>query len=168
MRRAGDIWKLGPYRLLCADARSPEAVAKLMNGVQATMMFTDPPYNMPIDGHVSGLGRFKHREFEVAAGEMDETAFTEFLRQTLAAAATQLKDGAIAFVCMDWRHMRELLFWQRPANVSRTLNSKDGANPPSHRSPVQMNWLPSEHERGRSVMENSKKAKAGLISPVIA
>lgn len=107
--RAGDIWKLGPHRLLCADARLPEWVAKLMDGTQATMMFTDPPYNVPIDGHVSGLGRFKHREFEVAAGEMDQAAFTEFLRQTLAAAATQLKDGAIAFVCMDWRHMREVL-----------------------------------------------------------
>ncbi|WP_318580451.1 DNA-methyltransferase [Ochrobactrum sp. AN78] len=107
--RAGNIWKLGPHRLLCADSRSPEAVAKLMNGVQATMMLTDPPYNVPIDGHVSGLGRFKHREFEVAAGEMTEAAFTESLRQTPAAAATQLKDGAIAFVCMDWRHMREVL-----------------------------------------------------------
>lgn len=80
-----------------------------MNGVQATIMFNDPPYNVPIDGHVSGLGRFKHREFEVAAGEMDEAAFTEFLHQTHVAATTQLKDGAIALVCMDWRHMREVL-----------------------------------------------------------
>ncbi len=107
--RAGDIWKLGPHRLLCGDARSPEAVAKLMDGTQATMLFTDPPYNVPIDGHVTGLGRFKHREFEVAAGEMDEVAFTGFLRQTLSAAAQPLKDGAIAYVCMDWRHMREVL-----------------------------------------------------------
>jgi DNA modification methylase len=62
-----------------------------------------------IDGHVSGLGRNKHREFAHASGEMDEDAFTVFLTQSLKAAASQLKDGAIAYICMDWRHMRELL-----------------------------------------------------------
>ena len=64
---------------------------------------------MPIDGHVTGLGRIKHREFALASGEMDETAFTAFLRDSLEAAASQLMDGAIAYVCMDWRHMREVL-----------------------------------------------------------
>lgn len=64
---------------------------------------------MPIDGHVSGLGRIKHREFALASGEMDETSFAAFLKESLGAAASQLNDGAIAYVCMDWRHMRELL-----------------------------------------------------------
>lgn len=107
--RLGDIWQLGPHRLLCADARSPDEIGRLLDGECATMMFTDPPYNVPIDGHVSGLGRIKHREFELASGEMDKAAFTEFLQQTLGAAASHLTDGAIAYVCMDWRHMRELL-----------------------------------------------------------
>jgi DNA modification methylase len=73
------------------------------------MLFTDPPYNVPIDGHVNGLGKVKHREFELASGEMDEDAFTQFLTESLQAAAAPMKDGAIAFVCMDWRHMRELI-----------------------------------------------------------
>jgi hypothetical protein len=104
--RAGDLWLLGPHRLLCGDARSKSDVARLCGGKQATLLFTDPPYNVPIDGHVTGLGRIRHREFALASGEMDEAAFTEFLTDSLEAAASQLTDGAIAFVCMDWRHMR--------------------------------------------------------------
>jgi len=72
-------------------------------------VFTDPPYNVPIDGHVSGLGATKHREFAFASGEMSKDAFTEFLTITLGHAAGACKDGAIAFVCMDWRHLGELL-----------------------------------------------------------
>ena len=107
--RAGDLWHLGPHRLLCGDARSHEEVARLCAGGASDLLFTDPPYNVPIAGHVSGLGRVKHREFAVASGEMDTAAFTDFLRSSLGAAASQLRDGAIAFVCMDWRHMGELL-----------------------------------------------------------
>ncbi len=107
--RPGDLWQLGPHRLLCGDARSHDDVSKLCAGREAGLLFTDPPYNVPIAGHVSGLGRVKHREFAVASGEMDEASFTAFLRDTLGVAATQLRDGAIAFVCMDWRHMGELL-----------------------------------------------------------
>jgi hypothetical protein len=64
---------------------------------------------VPIDGHVTGLGRIRHREFALASGEMDEASFTEFLTDSLGAAASQLTEGAIAYVCMDWRHMREVL-----------------------------------------------------------
>lgn len=107
--RPGDVWRLGPHRLLCGDARSHADVQRVCDGKQARLLFTDPPYNVPIDGHVTGLGRVKHREFAHASGEMDAATFTAFLRQSLQAAASGLSDGAIAFVCMDWRHMRELL-----------------------------------------------------------
>ncbi len=107
--RAGDLWHLGPHHLLCGDARSTEDVARLCDGQPATLLFTDPPYNVPIDGHVTGLGRVKHREFALASGEMDETSFTAFLKESLGTASSQLIDGAIAYVCMDWRHMREVL-----------------------------------------------------------
>ena len=107
--RAGDLWQLGPHRLLCGDARSHADVQRVCDGKHARLLFTDPPYNVPIDGHVTGLGRVKHREFAHASGEMDAAAFTDFLRQSLQAAASGLSDGAIAYVCMDWRHMRELL-----------------------------------------------------------
>lgn len=105
----GDIWVLGRHRLLCGDARDAESFARLMEDEAADLLFTDPPYNVKIDGHVSGLGRMKHREFAFASGEMSPEAFTRFLSDTLGRAAERMRDGAIAFVCMDWRHMGELL-----------------------------------------------------------
>lgn len=107
--RLGDLWTLGHHKLLCGDARSSEEVARLCGGRQAALLFTDPPYNVPIAGHVSGLGKVQHREFVLASGEMDEASFAAFLRDALGAAASCLKNGAIAYVCMDWRHMGELL-----------------------------------------------------------
>lgn len=107
--RTGDVWALGRHRLLCGDARSHADMAALMQGDRADMVFTDPPYNVTIDGHVCGLGRVHHREFAMASGEMSEAAFTAFLTDTLGAMASVMRDGAIAFVCMDWRHMGELL-----------------------------------------------------------
>jgi DNA modification methylase len=107
--RPGDLWQLGAHRLLCGDARSPDDVARLAAGEPIDLIFTDPPYNVPIDGHVSGLGSVRHREFAFASGEMSRAEFTAFLSLTLSNAARVAKDGAIAFVCMDWRHMRELL-----------------------------------------------------------
>jgi DNA modification methylase len=107
--RPGDVWLLGRHRLLCGDARERDAYARLLGDERANLVFTDPPYNVPIDGHVCGLGSVRHRAFAMAAGEMSREAFTAFLTATLSNAASCCRDGAIAFVCMDWRHMRELL-----------------------------------------------------------
>ena len=107
--RTGDLWLLGSHRLLCGDAREKDDFAKLMGGETADLVFTDPPYNVKIDGHVCGSGSVKHREFAVASGEMDRSAFVAFLTETLGNMARVMRDGAIAFVCMDWRHMGELL-----------------------------------------------------------
>jgi DNA modification methylase len=107
--RPGDVWCLGRHRLICGDARDRAVLAMLMGDERADLIFTDPPYNVPIDGHVTGLGRIRHREFAMGVGEMSAEAFTGFLQQTLGHAAALARDGAIAFVCMDWRHMGELL-----------------------------------------------------------
>lgn len=104
----GDIWLLGSHRLICGDARSPETYAALMGENRARAVFTDPPYNVKIDGHVCGSGAVKHREFAMASGEMNANAFTDFLETSLSAMAEVSHDGAIHFVCMDWRHMAEL------------------------------------------------------------
>ncbi len=104
----GDIWQCGPHRLICGDARDPATYAALMGEERARAVFTDPPYNVRIDGHVCGSGAVKHREFAMAAGEMDASTFTAFLEDALGAMAAVSHDGAIHFICMDWRHMPEL------------------------------------------------------------
>jgi DNA modification methylase len=107
--RAGDLWLLGRHRLLCGDTRSQTDLDRLMDGQKADLVLTDPPYNVAIDGNVCGLGSIKHREFAFASGEMNKAQFTAFLVDTLGNLARVMRDGAIAFVCMDWRHMGELL-----------------------------------------------------------
>ena len=107
--RPGDLWQLGRHRLLCGDATQPENYARLLAGERAQMVFTDPPYNVPIDGHVCGLGAVKHADFAMASGEMSDAEFAAFLSRVLGNMATHSVDGAIHFVCMDWRHLYELL-----------------------------------------------------------
>lgn len=105
----GDLWHFGPHRLLCGDATDGSAFDRLMAGAEAELVFTDPPYNVPIDGHVSGLGATRHREFPMASGEMSGAVFTAFLKTVLGHMAGHSLEGALHFVCMDWRHMGELL-----------------------------------------------------------
>jgi DNA modification methylase len=107
--RRGDLWTLGRHRLLCGDARNRADYALLLAEEKADLIFTDPPYNVRIDGNVCGLGAVRHREFAMASGEMSRENFTAFLKETLLNASSACRDGAIAFVCMDWRHMGELL-----------------------------------------------------------
>lgn len=107
--RPGDVWVLGRHRLICGDAREAGVYARLLGGERVDLVFTDPPYNVPIDGHVCGSGRIRHREFAMGVGEMSRDAFTGFLADALRPMAASCRDGAIAFVCMDWRHMTELL-----------------------------------------------------------
>ncbi|WP_292067512.1 site-specific DNA-methyltransferase [Brevundimonas sp. UBA7664] len=107
--RMGDVWVLGRHRLVCGDAREAADYARLLGDERVDLVFTDPPYNVPIDGHVCGSGRIRHREFAMGVGEMSQDAFTGFLAAALKPMAANCRDGAIAFVCMDWRHMTELL-----------------------------------------------------------
>lgn len=105
----GDIWQLGRHRLFCGDALDPAVINHLMDGAAARMVFTDPPYNVPIDGHVGNSGKTQHREFAMAAGEMSASEFTAFLERAMRNLADHSVDGSIHFLCMDWRHMAEML-----------------------------------------------------------
>ena len=105
----GDIWCIGKHRFLCGDALNPVSYGRLLDGAQAQMIFTDPPFNVKIEGHVSGLGKVKHREFAMASGEMTEDEFTAFLATVFVNLASHSADGAIHFVCMDWRHIGEVI-----------------------------------------------------------
>lgn len=107
--RPGDLWIVGPHRILCGDAREAAAFETLLQGERAQMVFTDPPYNVPIAGHVCGLGVVQHREFAMASGEMSEGEFTAFLMVVCEHLATYSVPGSLHFLCMDWRHLPELL-----------------------------------------------------------
>lgn len=107
--RRGDIWVLGQHRLICGDALDAQDVTDLMDGEEAVMVFTDPPYNVPIDGHVGNSGKIQHREFAMASGEMSSAEFTGFLERAFRNLIGRSADGSIHFICMDWRHMSEIL-----------------------------------------------------------
>ncbi len=107
--RLGDLWQLGRHRLLCGDATEQAAFRRLMGRERAQMVITDPPYNVRIDGNVSGLGRIRHGNFAMASGEMSRGEFTVFLENTLANLAAFSADGSIHDIFMDWRHMAEIL-----------------------------------------------------------
>lgn len=115
--RMGDLWRLGPHRILCGDATDPASYTQLLDAEQAQMAFTDPPYNVPIHGHASGLGRVHHRPFPMGSGEMGKTEFQAFLTILLQQIFNHSANGAIAFVCMDWRHLEELYAAGRDAGL---------------------------------------------------
>lgn len=107
--RRGDLWQLGPHRLYCASALEEESFQQLLGDRRATAVFIDPPFNVRVDGHVSGNGAIRHREFPMASGEMTSDQFTEFLTQAVGLVARFSMDGSVHYICMDWRHLRELL-----------------------------------------------------------
>jgi DNA modification methylase len=107
--QAGDLWVLGNHRLLCADAREQAAYESLFESAKAEFVFTDPPYNVAIDGNVCGLGRIRHRDFAMASGEMNEAEFIAFLETVFERLAENTVEGSIHQICMDWRHMWEML-----------------------------------------------------------
>jgi DNA modification methylase len=107
--RRGDLWFLGRHRLVCGDARDLLAYDHLLKGEKAEFVFTDPPYNVQIDGHVCGKGAIRHREFAMASGEMTDTEFTGFLSDTFRCLTAHTTDGSIHAVCMDWRHLNEMI-----------------------------------------------------------
>jgi DNA modification methylase len=107
--RPGDLWQLGAHRLVCGDALDHASYKMLMGRDKARLVVTDPPYNVPIQGHVSGLDKARHREFVQGSGELSETAFTQFLKRSLDAMAKVGRDGSLHYVFMDWRHLPELL-----------------------------------------------------------
>jgi DNA modification methylase len=107
--RFGDLWRLGRHVIVCGDSLDPQSYSLLLERRGASLVFTDPPYNVPIGGHASGLGKITHREFAMASGEMDEASFVNFLTTVCGLAAHYSTDGAIHFVCIDWRHVGELL-----------------------------------------------------------
>lgn len=112
--RMGDIWVLGSHKILCGDSLSRASYERLLVQERAQLVLTDPPYNVRIDGHARGRSRIRHREFAMASGEMTEARFTQFLEDVIRLMIAFSTDGSIHYICMDWRHLYELLCAARP------------------------------------------------------
>ena len=107
--QAGDLWQLGAHRIFCGNALESASYGNLLDGSKASLIFTDPPYNVTIGGNVGGKGEIHHREFAMGSGEMTPPIFTSFLTTTFQHLAANSLDGSIHYTCMDWRHMQEML-----------------------------------------------------------
>lgn len=105
----GDVWLLGKHKVICGNALQEETYQRSFEEVKANMVFIDPPYNVKIQGHVCGAGQTKHKEFAFGSGEMNEAEFISFLKTSMANIAKYSAENSIHYVCMDWRHIYELL-----------------------------------------------------------
>jgi DNA modification methylase len=113
--KTGDLWLLGKHRLLCGNSLEIASYKAVCNGQKAAVAFSDPPYNVRIDGHASGNGSVHHSEFRMAAGEMSQAQFVAFLSAFMSHLVKFSRPGSVHFIAMDWRHIGELLAAGLPA-----------------------------------------------------
>lgn len=153
--RLDDLWQLGDHRLLCADTLKQVSWLALMGEDLAALVVTDSPFNVPIDGHVTGQGKFKHRSFQMAVGEMSPAEFTNFLRTSMEHAHRWSKPGSVHVWAMDWRHANEITaagqaVYERYLNMAVWVKDRPGMG----------SWLRSQHElffifgKGGAAMRN--------------
>lgn len=107
--RPGDVWCIGDHRIICGNSLDAATFEMLLGTRQADMVLQDPPYNVKISGHVCGSGNVRHKEFQMASGEMSTDEFTQFLRKNFDLCAKHSRPGALQYNFMDWRHMGEIL-----------------------------------------------------------
>jgi len=105
----GDPWLLGKHRIICGNSLHEETYRNLMGNRRAAAVFTDPLFNVKIDGHATGNGSIKHREFAMASGEMSEAEFVSFLNNSLRQLAHYSANNSVHYICMDWRHAGDLI-----------------------------------------------------------
>lgn len=117
--RPGDLWLLDQHRLLCGDALDPKSYDLLLAERRIDCAFSDPPYNIRIEGVVSGLGKTKHKNFTMGVGEMSDEQFRSFLGEYLTRCKEHASPGAVIFACMDWRQVDLLMFAARDAGLHR-------------------------------------------------
>ncbi len=104
----GDVWCLGQHRITCGNALERNTFERIFEGKKAHVVFTDPPYNVKINGHVCGKGSAQHKEFVMASGEMKSDEFIRFLTQNFTLLKEFSTDGSLHYICMDWRHVEEI------------------------------------------------------------
>ncbi|UWU90608.1 DNA modification methylase [Bradyrhizobium sp. CB1015] len=107
--QVGDQFVCGNQIIQVGDALKFDNYTKLLEADRVGMTFMDPPYNVPINGHVTRSNATAHHDFPMGNGEFSSGEFQAFLETSLGHVAKLSRDGSMHYVCMDWRHQRELL-----------------------------------------------------------
>lgn len=118
----GDLWQLDEHRVLCGDPTLEESYQLLLAGEQAHAVVADTPFNIPIEGFVSGLGKKKHKDFVAGVGEWSREQFLDFSIAFHDRCAAHLLDGGVFFSCIDWRSVDIIMEGSRVAGL-RHLNT---------------------------------------------
>ncbi|MGB1204419.1 MAG: DNA-methyltransferase [Chitinophagales bacterium] len=107
--KRGDLFQFGEakHRVLCGDCLNEDDTNLLMTvdgeAIKVRLSFNDPPYNLPTN-FFSGKGEVQHEDFAVAAGEMSDEEFVQFLVGVMQKCKAHSVDGSIHYICMDFRH----------------------------------------------------------------
>jgi DNA modification methylase len=104
----GMMWKLGDHRVGCGSATDLAFVSRVLAGRTANVCFVDPPYNIKVDGFITGKGQHRHREFVQGAGELSTDEYFALLRDSLLVLKTCCVPTALVYACIDWRHVMEM------------------------------------------------------------
>ena len=104
----GAIWNLGKHCVGCGSATDPAFVSRVLDGRVASACFVDPPYNIKVDGFITGKGRQRHREFVQGAGEMSTDEYFGLLRDSLLVLKNSCTPKGLVYACIDWRHVMEM------------------------------------------------------------
>ena len=100
--KPGDLWILGNHRLLCGDSTNAQHMERLMDGKQADLWLTDPPYNVALGMNESpeeAKRRNRRTDGKVVQNDsMPDEEFRQFLRDVYATAATVLRPGAAFYI----------------------------------------------------------------------
>jgi hypothetical protein len=113
----GDIFFLNEHRLACVDFRDTLPVSELIAGTKARIIFCDPPYNLPAN-FFTNKDEKRHKNFAMGAGEMSDEQFVQFLSLIMKRSRENSVEGAIHYICMDWRHV-----WHMTEAGRRTYGS---------------------------------------------
>lgn len=107
--QSGYCWVLNRHRVYCGDARIDSAYSTLMQGLNAEMVFTEPPYDDTTDGYVVEFEKSRQSESAAASGEISSPGFIGFFTNVATHLRRHSVDRALHYICMDWRHSAELL-----------------------------------------------------------
>lgn len=148
--KLGDIYQLGNHRLMCGDSTKEEDVAKLMNGVKADMVFTDPPYGMNLDTDFSGMkskifkggngGNYDEGIVDTFTPEMLKTIFDLNIKETFIWGANYFAE------LIPNRNKGSWIVWDKRSNDTDDVEA-DYSSDKMYGSCFELCWSKNKHKQ---------------------